>query len=289
MNQHFFAPGKLLLSGEYAVLKGAKAIAAPTAYGQHLEVKSNSGSPSHWLALDEQNNSWLDFDLTEARSEAELLVAKILEQAWQGNIPKNQLLTTRLDFPRKWGLGSSSTFLALIAKWSNFDPWPLFFNNLKGSGYDLAIALEEKALQYQLNDKTKPSYQTISLPEFFNETLFIYLGQKQNSAQEVKRFQRLQHNTSAIEEISKLSEQLLHLNDSKALGDWMSEHEARIGELIALNTINEKRFSGLDGAIKSLGAWGGDFAWYAGPADKSYFHRKGYDQVFRFSELIKTI
>ena len=38
--QTFYGHGKLLLTGEYAVLDGAKALSIPTRFGQSLEVTS---------------------------------------------------------------------------------------------------------------------------------------------------------------------------------------------------------------------------------------------------------
>ena len=42
----FFAHGKLLLTAEYAVLGGAKALAVPTKLGQSLEVVETGNSPT---------------------------------------------------------------------------------------------------------------------------------------------------------------------------------------------------------------------------------------------------
>ena len=38
--QKFYSHGKLLITSEYAVLDGAKALAVPTKLGQSLKVKS---------------------------------------------------------------------------------------------------------------------------------------------------------------------------------------------------------------------------------------------------------
>ena len=41
-NQTFYSNGKLLLTGEYVVLDGAKALAVPTRFGQNLIVKKGN-------------------------------------------------------------------------------------------------------------------------------------------------------------------------------------------------------------------------------------------------------
>ena len=37
----FYSNGKVLLTGEYAVLNGSLSLALPSIYGQYLEVKNN--------------------------------------------------------------------------------------------------------------------------------------------------------------------------------------------------------------------------------------------------------
>ena len=53
--------GKLLLSGEYAVLDGAKALAIPTIYGQKFSFSQNKTVGSLiWRALDHTNELWFE-------------------------------------------------------------------------------------------------------------------------------------------------------------------------------------------------------------------------------------
>ncbi|MEQ3661167.1 MAG: GHMP kinase, partial [Flavobacterium sp.] len=40
MKQTYYSNGKLLLTGEYVVLDGAKALAVPTKFGQSLSIES---------------------------------------------------------------------------------------------------------------------------------------------------------------------------------------------------------------------------------------------------------
>jgi len=47
-----------LLTGEYAVLDGAKALALPTKYGQKMTVKNSRGSDLVWICYDEQGEKW---------------------------------------------------------------------------------------------------------------------------------------------------------------------------------------------------------------------------------------
>ncbi len=288
MTQKFFAHGKLLLSAEYSVLNGAKAIAVPTIAGQSLEVGPGKTS-SHWQAKDHEGKVWLDFNIEEAYNADEKAVRDILYDLAGDKLLNNFQFKTELEFPREWGLGSSSTFISLIARWAGIDVWPAFFQHLKGSGYDVAVAETGENLQYQLNEKREPSWEFVSLPSFFQDTLLIYLGQKQNSAKEVVRFNQLNIHPQQIERISNLSEDLLYLDDKRSLQDWMNMHEALTSELIHKSPLKILRFPTLEGSIKSLGAWGGDFAWYCGPLEAKFFHELGYSQVFKFYDLVKRI
>jgi len=63
-----------------------------------------------------------------------------------------------------------------------------------------------------------------------------------------------------------------------------------VAEALGLTPVKEKMFHDFNGAIKSLGAWGGDFVLVASedPTDKirEYFLSKGLDVVYRFEDLI---
>ena len=77
-DQSFYARGKLLLSGEYFVMDGAKALALPTQLGQHLMVTyKKSYSPClQWKGVNSLGNTWFEavfelwkFDLIEGSKE----------------------------------------------------------------------------------------------------------------------------------------------------------------------------------------------------------------------------
>jgi len=60
--QVFRSNGKLLITGEYAVLDGAKSLAVPTTKGQSLEVSENKTGLISWKSLDENDNIWFESD-----------------------------------------------------------------------------------------------------------------------------------------------------------------------------------------------------------------------------------
>jgi len=56
--QEFRSNGKILLTGEYAVLNGAKSLALPTKMGQSMEVSEGEKNQISWTSYDEKNNIW---------------------------------------------------------------------------------------------------------------------------------------------------------------------------------------------------------------------------------------
>ena len=60
MNYKTTSPGKLLITSEYFVLKGALALAIPTKFNQTLEFIANHSNKLIWEAYDEKNLIWFD-------------------------------------------------------------------------------------------------------------------------------------------------------------------------------------------------------------------------------------
>ena len=62
----FYAKGKLLLTAEYAVLGGAKALGLPTKLGQYLDVTKTTKAKIEWKSIDVNGQVWYEnsFDKT---------------------------------------------------------------------------------------------------------------------------------------------------------------------------------------------------------------------------------
>ena len=56
----FYSHGKLLLTGEYVVLDGAKSFAFPTKAGQYLTIKPIQEQKLIWKSFDENNAIWYE-------------------------------------------------------------------------------------------------------------------------------------------------------------------------------------------------------------------------------------
>src|SRR5690606_22539747 len=143
-----FSPGKLLLTSEYVVLDGALALALPTKWGQEFFVEEipDGNSMIYWTAL-HQVQPWLDAEIdyknltlksTNLPEAAEFILKVIAEIKRLSvtflNSDVSFKITTNLQFPPDFGLGSSSTLMNNLAQWSGVDAFELNENCLGGSG-----------------------------------------------------------------------------------------------------------------------------------------------------------
>ncbi|MBL4605257.1 MAG: GHMP kinase, partial [Flavobacteriaceae bacterium] len=198
------------------------------------------------------------------------------------------VVKTNLSFPRDWGLGSSSTLINNIATWAGIDAYVLLWNAFSGSGYDIANAQNNTPILYQLENK-KPVVVSIDFNPSFKENLyFVHLNKKQNSREGIARYK--EKRTSIENEKKRISEISVELAKATTLVVFeklIEEHEQIISNIVKLKPVKEELFSDYFGAIKSLGAWGGDFVLATGNENTSaYFKGKGYTTVLSYSEMV---
>lgn len=299
------ANGKFLLTGEYLVLKGALALALPLKFGQSLEVETLDFDEKHlqWEAF-RPEGKWFSVTLNRDNlvnistddPDKALRLSQILQSVKQLN-PKafegNDLsFTTRLDFNPNWGLGSSSTLIANLARWANVNPYQLLKLTFGGSGYDIACATAEQPIYYQLVDG-EPIVDTIDFkPLFADHFFFIYQGQKQSSSKEIKAFLAkanpvdLQKDIEAVSEISRAVPKCESLDEFALL---MQCHERIIARCIGQEPV-QKHFPDFEGVLKSLGAWGGDFILAATEWSETqvieYFKGKGLEVILGYNDIV---
>ena len=296
--------GKLLLFGEYAVLDGAKSLAIPTKFGQSLEVKPHRGSDLIWESYDHDNELWFEaqislYDFSSIRT-SDPSISKFIKNLLKGAVNYNTeflnnwngfKVINRLDFSRHWGLGTSSTLIHNVALWADVNPFHLHFRISNGSGYDIACADASCPVIYQLlEDQLK--FEEIDFdPGCLDQLYFVYLGKKQSSGEAIIHYsKKVKRRKEVADRISQITEQVLRCNGLNEFSSLMQAHEEIISTELELPTVKEEHFSDFDGAIKSLGAWGGDFCMVASPLSRieiiSYFKQKGYNTIFSYSDLI---
>ncbi|QIK16871.1 hypothetical protein G9C01_02970 [Blattabacterium sp. DPU] len=305
--RHFFySHGKLLLTGEYFILYGACGLALPTIKGQSFTIFShNFSSVLHWKCYDEVNQLWFEgvFQLpsleicyeTEKNIALKLRDLLLKSKKIQKNFLINSLgiyVRTQLEFPRNWGLGSSSTLINNIAKWANIDPYMLLGNYFPGSGYDIACVSISKPIIYKLWNQ-KPHIVPVEFnPPFKNQLFFLHLNKKQNTCDEIQYFRSNISNISHenIEAISSITQKIPFCKTLKEFEELLLKHENIISKILNLPTVKEIYFPDYLGIVKSLGAWGGDFVLISSRKGmKNYFSNKGFDTLISFDEMIYKI
>ena len=304
----FRSNGKLLLTGEYLVLDGALALAVPTKQGQSLKIKSGHQRTLTWQSFDDNQMCWLEvaFELPTLRILSETfmsdspgagnsLALKLQEVLQIAQRENPEFLRTDngfevrsfLEFPRDWGLGSSSTLVNNVAQWAKINPFYLQFESFGGSAYDIACALSDSPIHYQLLDK-EPSYDKANFdPSFKNQLFFVFLNQKQNSRDAIRNYRAINGVNQVL--IDRVSELTSLLTSAKSLIDFekiIREHEALVSSVVGQDPIQQTLFSDYFGQTKSLGAWGGDFILATGNDDSpNYFNSKGYDTVIPYQDM----
>ena len=290
--------GKLLITGEYVVLDGATALAIPTKFGQSLTITDNNEQTLHWVSKDHTGNIWFEthIDLTTLTSSNTSKIAKtlctILQTARIHNTSfleqsKGVAVLTQLDFPRDWGLGTSSTLINNIAQWAQIDAFTLLKESFGGSGYDIAAAQHNTPIFYTLKDNM-PQVQPCTLTWSFTKHLFfVHLNQKQDSNQAINTYRKLQKDPRILETISDLSKKTLVCYTLEDLERILNAHEKKIASLLGQATVKQLVFPDYPKTIKSLGAWGGDFVLATGSKqDMAYFKAKGYTTIIAFDDMM---
>lgn len=303
MIKQFYSNGKLLLTGEYAVLDGALSLAVPTIFGQSLKISEIDSPQIVWQSFDAKGTIWFEatFGLETLISEnvepskdpVAFTLTNILKEAKRINPDflkgkKGHKVETLLSFPRDWGLGSSSTLINNIAQWADVDAFQLLWNAFSGSGYDIACAQHDTPILYRLKNG-KPMVEPIDFnPSFTNNLYFIHLDKKQNSREGIARYRKMEFNTQKlIHRVSGITENIISCSSLSDFEKLLEEHEQLIANTLQLPTIKDSLFSNYEGAIKSLGAWGGDFIIATGNEDTpKYFREKGYKTVLPYSKMI---
>lgn len=292
------ANGKFLITGEYMVLRGAEALALPLAQGQRILLVPHEGEAIYWEGF-APAGKWFETALhadtlavlagADAEKSTRLvnILREIRKQA-PDFLKGGWWVRTDLDFDPAFGMGSSSTLLALLCDAAGVDALPVLKNTFGGSGYDLACAFVQTPIRYTLAD-AEARTETVSLAEdVARHILFVYSGNKMVSSGEVKKFSSLHIPAETVDAFTGFTREALAAADHRAFAQVMRRHEEQLGRLLE-QPVLQTRFPDFGGTVKSMGAWGGDF--FMAVADdveaaKTYFESKGLGPVYRYSEIV---
>lgn len=300
------------------VLDGAKSLAIPTKFGQDLVLTKINESQLIWGSFSNTGECWFEaiFELPKLRLISATFnadqdggkdtIAETLQNMLQEarklnpnflNTDQGYVVKTNLTFPQNWGLGSSSTLISNIASWANVNAFDLLWNAFSGSGYDIACAQNDTAIFYSVMNKKPVVEKVIFNPTFKNDLFFVYLNQKQNSREGIKRYKEYiakidndSQKETIIDKINLLTDAFANATSINELNIIIIAHEQIISNLIQIEPVKQRLFSDYFGEIKSLGAWGGDFILVTGnQKTPKYFKEKGYHTILSYEEMVKNL
>ena len=295
--------GKILLTSEYLVLDGALALALPSKLSQTLEVKyTENKNEINWISYDFNGEIWFSecfviskdkFSYKNKKNKYSDKIISIFNGIEKLNEDAFSNLgaefTTRLEFSKNWGLGSSSTLINNLSLWAKIDPYDLLDLTFKCSGYDIACCNKINPITYVKNKNDRIIKDVDFNPPFKENLFFIYLGHKQNTSEAIKNYRSMSNDINNV--IKKINSISLSIMKSTTLNEFeklIVAHEEIISKTINIEPIKKKLFSDYQsGVIKSLGAWGGDFVLVTGnKSNMSYFSNKGYDEIIPYKDLV---
>ena len=202
-------------------------------------------------------------------------------------------ITTRVDFPREWGLGTSSTLVSLLAQQTGVNPYQLLADTFSGSGYDIACATAKGPILYQRLSGNEVAVSEAKWQATYQDHIyFTYQGHKQNSREGIRHYRELGGTQpTLIDQVTELTGAFLNAKKLEEAQDILREHEAFISNVLNMETVQNQRFADFPGLVKSLGAWGGDFVmvlsdWPAAQV-KRYFTERGCPVVLSFAEMVR--
>ncbi|GAA4289899.1 GYDIA family GHMP kinase [Aestuariibaculum suncheonense] len=299
--QEFYSNGKLLVSGEYVVLDGAKALALPTKFGQSLTITPIDEPKLIWRSYNSDKSLWFEGHFyfendnikplqnndTSNRIVQIINIAKTLNPDF---LSTNQgyNISTELTFPKNWGLGTSSTLINNIADWARVDAYDLLKNTFGGSGYDIACAQNNQPLLFHRTEDYIEVNTLIFNPDFKEHIYFVYLNEKQNSREGIAIYNNNKSNIQpVISEINTITSLLINCTSLSEFEDLLTQHESIISKVIKQQPVKDRLFPDFNGSVKSLGAWGGDFILVTSENDPTvYFKDKGYYTILPYREMI---
>lgn len=303
MKQTFYSNGKLLLTGEYVVLDGAKALALPTKFGQDLTVEAGQNRQISWKSFDSDGSVWFEdriaFDQILADKNPhepdsiKVTLIAILREAARLNpdflSDAGFTVETHLTFPKFWGLGTSSTLINNVAQWFGIDAFELLKNSFGGSGYDIACAQNETPVVYHLEGENPVVLPVDFKPHFSGNLYFIYLNKKQSSKAAIASYyaNKQHHLDRKILAINKITKNILQATEVGNFACELEKHETIISDIVEMQTVKEAFFADFKGVVKSLGGWGGDFVLAVSKDDPTaYFKDRGFATVIPYNDMV---
>ena len=268
-----------MLAGEYAVLYGVEALALPVKAGQWLhvwEMPAKGVSKMVWQSKEHDGSVWfdcrIDTDIMHVSETTDKGIADTLlqllyllkEQKPDLFLHKNIRIETECEFNRSFGLGSSSTLVCNLAKWSGVNAHILQEHAFGGSGYDVAVGNLGRPLVYW-RESNQPNWSAWQLPpELTREWYLVFPGQKQNSRESLtgvkSQLDKISTDVALLQQMNACIQAIKSPRSLPMLEAMLEMWQALLSQRLELpRPYDDLGLSPVKGGLcKYLGAWGGD-------------------------------
>lgn len=275
----FYSSGKILLIGEYAVTKGIEALTLPVMAGQWMhvwDVPAKGVAKLTWQSKEWDGSVWfeckIDTDIMHVTESTDDAVAKTLVRILREiHLRKPDLFDGKMlrienecEFNRDFGLGTSSSLIGNLSKWSGISGQLLQKTGFGGSGYDSAVALVGKPLIYWL-EGDEPNWSSWNLPADMTATWFLaFPGQKQNSRKSLEgvsdKLEILAQDSMLMQQLNTIISAVKSPRSVPLMEAMLEMWQALLSQSLDLPRAWETlQISPVPGGLcKWLGAWGGD-------------------------------
>lgn len=275
----YFAPGKVMLCGEYAVMSGVPALAFPAHKGQWMRVwdaNFEGNGTLNWENKDLYGEKWFECKIdtthmqviSSSNEEVSSVLLRLLK-AIENKLPvffdgKYFRVETNTEFSVNSGLGTSSSLIALMSKWTGVDAFVLQKEVFGGSGYDVACSLLARPVRFWL-ENNEPCWDHYVLnSDLTKDWYVVFPGKKRNSREalaEVKdRLNALASDTLMLMQLKQIASMISHAANTTMLEAGLEMWQAMLAGYLELpkayDYLGLKPVKG--GLCKWLGAWGGD-------------------------------
>ncbi len=308
--QSFTVPGKVMLAGEYFVLGGGVSLMLPTQFSQEMTIRDpRHNNQIEYNARDEQGNIFFNSVMSFREGEVQSLsfsdkeTNDFLISLFRELSHKDLLfcgdIETKMNFSPLWGIGSSASLMALLAKSFNC-PWKDLLKHISGSGADVACSFSGRSLFYQRKNEEEIILSPCDFnPSFKDSLYFVHLNKKISTEKDISGIVK-----NYFLDLRQKNPELIKLVSSlvKSLGDYQDNFKKSLSVLRQLDnltakglqreTLQNSHFADFPGLVKYLGSWGGDFALVMSEDLSSkevseYFAKRGYKFLLRYDEMIK--
>ncbi len=244
-----FAPGKIIVSGEYAVVFGHQGVAVPTTIGMLATYEESPGAKSlatHWEGI-QPTNEWREF------------LDEIIRRIEKHRRPVRGVLTIKNHLPLGKGLGSSTALIIAVCRSILGTECQKEARSIEDvlnpghSGIDFAVIWEKAPVSFTKKDGPKPIPLDHSL---LANAVLIDTGKPEQATPELVAWvkSREKECSNALETIGHCSEELMA---GKELSEILKKHHRAQVELGIVPKKVQKLISEIEkagGAAKVVGA-----------------------------------